>query len=310
MNLKKFNIFFIIILAVCVTMFLFLKRNEKEKDYFAIYKKNQNNNYVPYNSSSETINHLYNNTENSAGENTETIDHTKTVESDTIKNNNENNEKNNTDETNQETTIKAVSETILQEDLNNLPKKVLNKAPFAPQAPYANWDHTHDEACEEAAIITAHYYLKNIKELSKEEVEKDILAMVTLQNDKYGGHYDLNAEKIIELANLYYNDNYQLIENYTLEEIKYYLANNHILIVPVAGRVLENPYFRQPGPLYHALVIIGYDEKKQQFITNEPGTKRGSEFRYSYRNLLDSIHDFPGKKEDILNGRRVIILVK
>ena len=191
-----------------------------------------------------------------------------------------------------------------------LPLKINNSAPFISQAPFANWDHLHDEACEEAAIIIAHYYLLGDKKLSKQEGENEILKMVNYQKEKYGSHKDLNAQKIILLAKEFYGDNYQLVQDYLLEDLKRYLAQESIIIIPVAGRVLANPYFKQPGPLYHALVITGYDEKRQRFITNDPGTKRGEGFQYSYKNLLESIHDFPGKKEKILEGEKVIILVQ
>ncbi|MEA3273613.1 MAG: C39 family peptidase [Patescibacteria group bacterium] len=191
-----------------------------------------------------------------------------------------------------------------------LPLKINNPVPFIPQAPFANWDHLHGEACEEAAIIIAHYYLLGEKKLSKQEGEAEILKMVAYQQKNYGAHTDLDAQKIITLAQEFYGDKYQLVQNYLLEDLKKYLAQGSIIIVPVAGRVLANPYFKQPGPLYHALVITGYDEKKQRFITNDPGTKRGEGFQYSYKNLLESIHDFPGKKERILEGEKVIILVQ
>lgn len=198
---------------------------------------------------------------------------------------------------------------IRQDEPEILPQKVRNVAPFAPQAPFANWDALHEEACEEAAIITAHYFLKGTATLSPEDVDKNILAMVSYQEKNYGGNKDLPAEKIIQLASDFYKDTYRLVTNYNLRDIKEYLAKGSVIIVPAAGRVLENPNFKQPGPLYHALVIIGYDENKKQFITNDPGTRKGKDFRYSYTNLMESIHDFPGKKEDILKGKKVLIVV-
>ncbi|MBU2025712.1 MAG: C39 family peptidase [Patescibacteria group bacterium] len=197
-----------------------------------------------------------------------------------------------------------------ESELESLPQKILNPAPFVPQAPFANWDQLHEEACEEAVIITAHYYLRDQKNISKQKAEEEILKMIQYQEKNFNGHHDLDAEHIVKLAREFYNDQYQIKKEFTQNDIKKYLARKTIIIVPAAGRVLENPNFKQPGPLYHALVIIGYDEKKQQFITNDPGTRKGSEFRYSYKNLMQSIHDFPGKKEQILQGEKIIILVE
>ena len=73
---------------------------------------------------------------------------------------------------------------------------------------------------------------------------------------------------------------------------------------------MENPYFRVPGPLYHALVIVGYDDAKKEFITHDPGTRRGENYHYSQEIIWNAAHDFPGKKSDILEGAKNIILVK
>ncbi len=191
--------------------------------------------------------------------------------------------------------------------------------PFISQAPYAIWDELHDHACEEAAVIMVYYYL-NKKELTKEIAEKEILSMVDWQIKNWGGHFDLSAEKIVQLFKNYYN--YQNIElvyphyqrfgvgvyDFKVDDIKKELFSGNPIIVPVAGRLLGNPYFTPPGPEYHILVIKGYDDKKSEFIVNDPGTKHGADFRYSYKILETAIHDF--NQGDVLNGRKVMIIVK
>ncbi|MBD3244494.1 MAG: hypothetical protein GF335_00690 [Candidatus Moranbacteria bacterium] len=196
-----------------------------------------------------------------------------------------------------------------REQKPKLPKKIINDAPFVPQAPYKNWDHLHNEACEEAAIITAHFYLLGEDKVDKEAAEREIQNLVDRQKQIFGEHRDITAQEMVDLAENFYQEEYDLVENYSLEKIKTYLAEGSIIITPVAGRTLENPYFKQPGPLYHAVVLIGYDEKRKEFITQEPGTKRGEKYRYSYDVILNAIHDFPGQKEDILSGQKIIIVV-
>src|SRR3954467_10835183 len=39
-----------------------------------------------------------------------------------------------------------------------LPRTLLLKVPFTPQAPTANWDELHNEACEEASSLMAGLY--------------------------------------------------------------------------------------------------------------------------------------------------------
>lgn len=59
--------------------------------------------------------------------------------------------------------------------------------------------------------------------------------------------------------------------------------------MPVAGRLLVNPYFTPAGPIYHN-VIVGYDANG--FITNDTGVWQGYKFRYTFENLINSIYNF------------------
>src|SRR3989338_1557729 len=67
--------------------------------------------------------------------------------------------------------------------------------------------------------------------------------------------------------------NFHIIENPTVEQIKQSIASGHPVLVMAYGKALPNPYFRNLGPEYHALVILAYTDT--QFITNDPGTWRG-----------------------------------
>ncbi|MDZ7611621.1 MAG: C39 family peptidase [Candidatus Moranbacteria bacterium] len=197
----------------------------------------------------------------------------------------------------------------------SLPEFHLNKAPFLSQSPFAKWDPLHQEACEEAALIMAHLYLQETKSISKEDADKMIKQMVKFEEEELGFDVDIKAKQIIALAEEFYDykkDRFNLMEKPSVKEIKKELANGNLFIVPAAGRVLENPNFQTPGPLYHALTLTGYDEKSGEFITNDPGTRRGENFRYSYDNLMESIRDLPDSrdKKEILMGEKRVILVK
>jgi hypothetical protein len=73
-------------------------------------------------------------------------------------------------------------------------------------------------------------------------------------------------------------------------------------------RLLGNPNFTSPGPLYHNLVLVGYDG--DNIITNDPGTKRGEGYVYNINILYNAIHDFPGKPEDIESGKKAMIVLE
>ena len=99
-----------------------------------------------------------------------------------------------------------------------------------------------------------------------------------------------------------------MIYDFEKEAIREYLAKGKPIIVPAAGRKLFNPYFTAPGPLYHNLVLIGFNET-DEIIVNDPGTKRGQKYRYKLDTLYDAIHDFTGDKEEIEEGKKAMIVI-
>ena len=180
--------------------------------------------------------------------------------------------------------------------------------PFISQAPYAIWDELHDHACEEAVIIMVYYYLTG-EELNRDIGEREILSMVDWQIKSWDGHFDLSDEQIAQLFKFYYNyQNIELVYDIAIENIKEELAKSNPIIIPAAGQLLKNPYFTPPGPEYHILVIKGYDDEKSEFITNDPGTKHGADFRYNYEILQNAIHDY--NDGDVLNGKKAMIVIK
>jgi len=176
---------------------------------------------------------------------------------------------------------------------------------FASQAPLANWDALHQEACEEASMIMAYHYYNDLG-LSPSIMETEIQKQVDWQTQK-GYGVDVTAAQVQTILNKYFSLESKLISNPTAKDIETALSADELVIVPAAGRLLGNPNFRAPGPVYHMLVIIGYDSKQQEFITNDPGTRNGAKYRYKYDVLLKAIHDWNGG--DVVNGEKVIVVV-
>lgn len=181
--------------------------------------------------------------------------------------------------------------------------------PFTPQAPYAVWDELHNEACEEATVIIVDQYLKGDQRSKIPAVEADdlIKKMVQWQMQKLGVHKDLTAEEIVKyLAKEYLGYSKAKVHyDFSTENIKKELSIGKPVIVPVAGRLLGNPYFRSPGPIYHTVVIVGYDSK--YFITNDPGTRRGYKFKYTFDRVQYAAHDWAGSESNIETGQKVYI---
>jgi len=182
------------------------------------------------------------------------------------------------------------------------------KVPFVSQAPYANWDELHNEACEEAAIILVHFY-KTKKTLTKEIMEQEIQKMVAYEIKNYGSHKDLTTAETAKLAKQFYGyKNVSVKYDFSWNDVKKEIAEGKPVIVPAAGRLLKNPNFRQPGPIYHMLVIRGYTHSI--IITNDIGTRKGERYQYSYQTLDSVIHDWNGNPETITKGRRAMLVIE
>ncbi|OGI16427.1 MAG: hypothetical protein A3J63_04010 [Candidatus Moranbacteria bacterium RIFCSPHIGHO2_02_FULL_40_12b] len=189
-----------------------------------------------------------------------------------------------------------------------IPENIFIKVPFTTQTPQANWDERHEEACEEASLIMVAYYIQN-KKLNREIAEKEIQDLINFQLEKYGDYKDSDAAGMVKLAADYYNiKNLKVIYDFEKAEIKKQLAKGKPIIVPAAGRKLGNPNFTYPGPLYHALALVGYDGNT--IITNDPGTRKGEGYKYNIDILYKAIHDFPGNIGEIEKGRKAMIIIE
>ena len=98
----------------------------------------------------------------------------------------------------------------------------------------------------------------------------------------------------------------KLIPNPTIEQIKEELKKGNLIVMGMAGRLLKNPYFTAPGPVYHMLVVKGYDQKG--FFVNDPGTRRGANYHYSYEILMNAARDWGGSDENIMQTEPVAIV--
>lgn len=194
------------------------------------------------------------------------------------------------------------------QDSAPLPAKILINTPFTSQAPLGVWDAYHEEACEEASIIMVKYFLDK-KPLTPQIAEDQIQKMIAFEIKNYGGYKDTSAQKDVQLAADFYGlKNLKVVYDFSKEDLKKYLALGKPIIIPAAGRLLGNPNFTFPGPLYHNLVLVGYDGNT--IITNDPGTRKGQSYRYNIDVLYNAIHDFSGDVNNITQGRKAMIVLE
>jgi hypothetical protein len=187
-----------------------------------------------------------------------------------------------------------------------IPSEINLPVPFYPQAPDADWGMPWQEACEEAAITLAHAYATH-KTLTKEQFKSTILELVDYENRTFGDYEHTTIEQTAQMVREYFKfTNLEILDNPSIESMKSALAKGNVIVAPFSGKDLKNPFYSNGGPLYHMMVIKGYDAT--HFITNDVGTRRGENFIYPYERIMDTMHDWNG--EDIRQGAKRVIIMK
>lgn len=201
---------------------------------------------------------------------------------------------------------KTIKNKISNPVITQLPVTANLNVPFTSQAPSGNWDLPFKEACEEASILMVDKFYKGQSFVSPDKTEDEIKKIVDFEEQKFGFHLDTDAKQTAKILKDYFGyTNVRVVYDITVDDIKKELAEGKPVIVPAAGRMLGNPYYRQPGPLYHMLVVKGYTQTK--FITNDPGTRRGQDFTYSFDKFYNAIHDWNNGNVD--QGRKAMIVI-
>lgn len=167
--------------------------------------------------------------------------------------------------------------------------------PFIAQAPFGNWDDPRQqEGCEETSLLMAMHWALD-KNLSRFTGLRSILELSDWELETYGEYRDTSAQDTFDwiVRDYFKYENASIAFDIDTEDILDALYAGYVVTAPVDGQALQNPYFSAPGPPHHFIVITGYDPKTDQFITNDPGTKRGEGYRYTRAILDGALRDYP-----------------
>ena len=196
--------------------------------------------------------------------------------------------------------------TLIVQKTQEIPPAVNLSAPFYPQAPDADWSLPWQEACEEASVILTYHGITG-KPITRDRFREEILNIVDWEKERFGYYEHTTVDQTAEILRDYYKySDFEIVENPSVDDLKGHLAQGHLIIAPFAGRQLGNPFYRGSGPYYHMLVIKGYDD--DQFITDDVGTRRGENFVYPYKRLMNALHDW--HETDMNLGEKKVIVVQ
>lgn len=197
-------------------------------------------------------------------------------------------------------------ETITQAKI--LPSSVTIAAPFFPQAPDNKWTMPRAEACSEANLVLAAYYIKE-EMLSKKQFKKEIIDLTKLQTESFWTYIEIPLAELKSVYDTYYPNlgSSRIRENPSIDDIKNELAQGHLVIVPTAGKKLNNPHFFGQWPRFHTILLRWYDDT--YFYTNEVWMMHGENFKYTQEIVINAIHDLVDG--DITQwAKRVLVISK
>lgn len=188
----------------------------------------------------------------------------------------------------------------------------IKNVPFSSQAPYGDWkDARQQDGCEEAASMLAIAWANN-QTLTKDQALETLLAIADFEKNTYGQFTDTSTSDTQDriIRNYFHYSNSQVISINFVADIITQLSQNKLVIIPTNGQLLNNPNFTGNGPERHNLVIRGYDSTTKEFITNDPGTRKGENYRYPENVIFNAIRDYPtGAHEPITTIQKNAIVV-
>lgn len=182
-----------------------------------------------------------------------------------------------------------------------LPESVSISVPFFVQAPEGAWDDLRQkQGCEEAAALMAVSWARG-QSFTTKSAEEVIVDASEYEEKQYGGYIDTSAADTAQrIFKEYFNyQNVSVVYNIKLADIERTLADGNLVIVPVDGTKLGNPWYKQqPGPPHHMVLIHGYDQTSGVFIAHDPGTSNGENYSISEATLVAALRDYPSSAKD------------
>lgn len=176
--------------------------------------------------------------------------------------------------------------------------------PYVSEAPEGDWSGNWVNACEEATITMVEYYYKGYQNVSVNEAKTSLQKLFDEEDNRYGNNKNADASQMHEMISAFESFESIIVENPTIDQIKNELLNGRPVISLHRGFTLNNPNipFSPTKSSYHTVVVVGFDDVSQEFITHDPGDDvDGVNHRYSYESFMSSLHNY-NKYTDTTDG--------
>lgn len=185
-----------------------------------------------------------------------------------------------------------------------LPQEKIIECQFYPQAPRANWVQPYEDYCEEATVIIW-VNCMNEQTVDLKTFEWELSDIDHYFTTNFWKSHDQNIDQMAQAIAEQYTWITQIVEEPTFDDLKQAVAKWYVIIVPLDGRQLKNPHYRNWGPDYHALLVVGY--KWDKVVTHDVGTSHWAYYEYDKDVFFNAIHDLDRK--NITNGKKRFLII-
>lgn len=186
-------------------------------------------------------------------------------------------------------------------------------ASFVPQAPFGEWwDRRQDEGCEEASALMAVNWARGGGPIDYGDARDAIIGAAEYEDATYGSYEDTSvADTAQRIFREYFGfDDIEVRTGIGANDIAAALRSGSIVVVGVNARKLENPWYSQPAPIQHMVVVVGYDPLADEFVVHDPGTRNGNSMRFDATVLERALLDYPtGYRETLVPRPASMIIV-
>ncbi len=177
-------------------------------------------------------------------------------------------------------------------------EKLPTVIPFVSQAPYGVWIDPWASFAEEASAYMAYLWVNGLEKPAGEVAGQALLSLRDWELANLGAYQDSDLDQTLRILTEFYQLQAQISYDVTRETMQAHLDQGSILLVPVQN--LENPHYGEPGPVFHMLLIYGYEG--ENFLSNDPGTSRGEGYSYENQKILESVQDLNGEVRMLVVG--------
>lgn len=194
-------------------------------------------------------------------------------------------------------TTTTTEEAPVIEDVFEEPKepedtsKVTLDVPFTTQA-MQGWGSPWDKYGEEACAYMAMQWIRGEDAGTAAERTDTLLAMGQWEVSQFGSSGDTSASQTAQIFTDYYKySDIYLTSDLNAEDMMDLLHTGNVILLTINGQLIGSPYYTDPAPTHHTILLVGYDEDAGTFIVNDPGTSRGKQVEYSREKTMEAISD-------------------